>query len=213
MMQIPDDETNTELRHATFEHYRSLPSALRQTIASLGNAIAPAFQNPGLELDLAELHAEYMGRRQRILDAVQADLAAEDKVFTAILHQWLVPLSEGRSIDTIDTPTILSLLQPKTQAKEHARAISEPVPMRPRSKAVQSTGRVDEGDWEHALEVIEEALASLDDLPERAEDFRESVRDKLESICDWVAEHESITGAQATAVNNMIAGIERWLEH
>lgn len=66
-------------------------------------------------------------------------------------------------------------------------------------------------DFGEALDFCDELLTDLDELPERAEDFRDSVREKVESIRDWVEEHETITERQAEALRNIRAGVDKWL--
>jgi len=66
--------------------------------------------------------------------------------------------------------------------------------------------------WQDVLANIEQALEQIPDLPERAEDFANSVDEKLCSIHEWITENEHVTEPQETAVANMIAAIDRWLE-
>lgn len=70
----------------------------------------------------------------------------------------------------------------------------------------------DECDWEDWLSTIRGAISMADDLPERAEDFADSVKEKLESIEVWVEENKHITDSQQNAVANMEAGIGRWMK-
>jgi hypothetical protein len=65
--------------------------------------------------------------------------------------------------------------------------------------------------WKVTLEDIEAALADVPDLPDRAEEFANSVDEKLRSIHEWVTEHDHITDAQQDAVANMISGVDKWL--
>lgn len=66
--------------------------------------------------------------------------------------------------------------------------------------------------WEAAVEQCDDLLAACLDLPSRAEDFAFSVREKVESIRDWIVEHEHVTEAQLSALDNMNGGVDRWLE-
>ena len=248
-MHLSDDDSDG-LRHAAFEHYQALFSATRWAIQDLEDVLRATF-NPGVELDLGVLHEEYMARRQQVFDAFQSDLAAEDAVLTALLHQWLVPLSEGRPADEEAVLRILASPasaiadedlpdfgepEPEPEPEPELVRVASPLPWKryaqapaPAAKPAErkparkrsppkrhtpaaSSARVEEGDWMEALQVIEETLALLDDLPEQAEDFRESVQDKLENICDWVREREFVTDAQANAINNMARGVDKWLQ-
>lgn len=61
-----------------------------------------------------------------------------------------------------------------------------------------------------ALQLCEDILEMLGDLPERAAEFSESVEDKVLSIMKW-AEIDSVTEAQLQALRNMQRGVEKWL--
>jgi len=68
----------------------------------------------------------------------------------------------------------------------------------------------DECGWEDWLSTIRGAISDAGDLPERAEDFADSVAEKLGGIEAWVVENKHITEGQQTAVSNMEAGIGKW---
>lgn len=68
----------------------------------------------------------------------------------------------------------------------------------------------DRCEWEEWLERIREATDDASGLPDQADDFADSVTEKLEDIQAWVEEFEHITEAQAMAVENMEAGIGKW---
>lgn len=65
--------------------------------------------------------------------------------------------------------------------------------------------------WEEAAELCDEILEKLHELPDRAEEFKESVEGKVESMKEWILEHEKVTDKQADSLENMMAGAERWL--
>lgn len=67
-----------------------------------------------------------------------------------------------------------------------------------------------DGTWEDFVEAARECVDGLDDLPERAGDFADSVREKLESMMGWAEEHKVATAAMWTALRNMEAGADRW---
>ena len=69
-----------------------------------------------------------------------------------------------------------------------------------------------ECDWEDALEQCQAIEELIDDLPERAEDFADSVLEKIQSIASWIEEKEHVTEGQLAAIENMHAGVSRWLE-
>jgi hypothetical protein len=62
-----------------------------------------------------------------------------------------------------------------------------------------------------ALQLCDDLESLIEDLPERAEDFAASLNEKMHSICQWVEANEHATESQITALENMIAGAERWL--
>jgi hypothetical protein len=59
--------------------------------------------------------------------------------------------------------------------------------------------------------MINETLELIDELPEEAEEFGESVREKLEDIMGWAEARNHITEGQVAAVENMDAGVRKWL--
>jgi len=65
--------------------------------------------------------------------------------------------------------------------------------------------------WEEAHAQAQELLELLDQLPDAAEEFAESVREKTEGILVWIEESEHVTDAQETALENMFLGAEKWL--
>lgn len=66
-------------------------------------------------------------------------------------------------------------------------------------------------DYEEAIEYAEHILSDLDDLPERAEDFAESVREKVTGMKSWMVEHRRVTEKMITALQNIRGGVDRWL--
>lgn len=68
-------------------------------------------------------------------------------------------------------------------------------------------------DWEDAVEQCERILEMLDDLPDEAEEFASSVGEKVESIMEYAKSRQRITEGQQTALDNMEAGCQRWLEN
>lgn len=81
-----------------------------------------------------------------------------------------------------------------------------------RDKSADDTEHELRTEWESRLEQCQELLDMLDDLPDRAADFAESVREKTQSIAEWIEENEHVTAAQCEALDNMQSGAERWLQ-
>lgn len=66
-------------------------------------------------------------------------------------------------------------------------------------------------DYEEAIELCDEILASLEDLPEQAEDFSDSVYEKVTSMRVWIEENERVTDKMISALENIQAGVSKWL--
>ena len=66
---------------------------------------------------------------------------------------------------------------------------------------------------DEVLEQCDNILASCDEIPEEGEEFTLSVSEKVESIRDWCKAHGGVTEAQQQALDNMEAGVDRWLRH
>jgi len=64
--------------------------------------------------------------------------------------------------------------------------------------------------WEEFVEDAEKLLDGLDDLPERAEDFAEGVRERLEGMIEWARDNEHATEKMWSALYNMQDGVARW---
>lgn len=56
-----------------------------------------------------------------------------------------------------------------------------------------------------------DALDLLDDLPDAAEEFSDSCREKIESMRSWADENDYVTAPMAKALRNMVKGAERWI--
>lgn len=56
-----------------------------------------------------------------------------------------------------------------------------------------------------------DALDLLDELPEAAEEFAGSCREKIESMRDWADENDYVTAPMVKALRNMVRGAERWI--
>ena len=65
--------------------------------------------------------------------------------------------------------------------------------------------------WEEALYALEILLDDLDEVPEAGEDFAESVREKAESMKDWIEENEHVTERQLETIENWQVAVSKWL--
>ena len=68
----------------------------------------------------------------------------------------------------------------------------------------------DRCEWSAFLADAKTLLDGLDDLPDRAEDFADSVRTKLWGMMEWAEEARHVTPAMEEALENMEAGVRRW---
>ena len=66
-------------------------------------------------------------------------------------------------------------------------------------------------DWEEALELCEEIQDLLEELPDRAEDFGQSIGEKVSDMTQWIEENERVTPRQVNALENMRSGCEKWI--
>ena len=64
-----------------------------------------------------------------------------------------------------------------------------------------------------AIDLCEEILGKLDDMPDEAEDFGLSVGQKVESIREYIKHNGRVTPKQLAALENMLGGVDRWLEN
>ena len=65
-------------------------------------------------------------------------------------------------------------------------------------------------EWEEFVGEGQDLLSALDDLPERAEDFAASAREKLEGMIEWAKEHRHVTERMQSALSGISGGIDRW---
>ncbi len=62
-----------------------------------------------------------------------------------------------------------------------------------------------------AILLCDEILDMLDDLPERAQEFSDSIREWVEGINYTILENRRVTENQATALENMKMAVEKWI--
>ena len=68
----------------------------------------------------------------------------------------------------------------------------------------------DDCEWEDALDRVSEIESEAEDVPERGEDFAASVLEKAKDIGSTIEERSHVTDAQMDALDNMLAGLQRW---
>lgn len=66
---------------------------------------------------------------------------------------------------------------------------------------------------DEAVEICTEILEEMiPDLPDRAEDFGDSVGDKISSVRDWIIERNFITEGQIEMIENTRDACLKWLD-
>ncbi len=63
---------------------------------------------------------------------------------------------------------------------------------------------------EEALALVEDICAKADEVPEAGEEFAQSVFSKAEDIGENIEQHNRVTEAQMTALENMNEGLDKW---
>lgn len=66
-------------------------------------------------------------------------------------------------------------------------------------------------DWEDALDLIDETIELIEDLPSAADEFAESVEEKLNGIDESITATSHVTEKQFEAIRNMHGGVKKWL--
>ena len=67
------------------------------------------------------------------------------------------------------------------------------------------------GGWSAFLDAGNEAVSDAEDIPERGEDFADSVMEKIESMMKTVEKTERVSDNQWGALQRMHEGILKWL--
>lgn len=87
----------------------------------------------------------------------------------------------------------------------------EPIPFTPTK--VHKPKRRGELTPEYAYEVCDEIESLADDVPERAEDFAESVCETSAGIRETIEQRDSVTEKQITALENIRDGLRKWVDN
>ncbi len=67
-------------------------------------------------------------------------------------------------------------------------------------------------DWRAALATARDVLGLCEDVPEAGQEYAESVYEKVSSIMETISSKERVTDRQLEAMQNMRAGLEKWIE-
>jgi hypothetical protein len=64
-----------------------------------------------------------------------------------------------------------------------------------------------------AISICEEIFDLIMDVPDAGIEFAEGVKDRTKGIQSWIEEHKHCTDKQLEALQNMKAGLERWVDN
>ena len=66
------------------------------------------------------------------------------------------------------------------------------------------------GEARDAFDLATGILADLEDLPEKAEEFVESVGEKVRSMRSYIEDNDRVTAPMLKALQNIRGGVDRW---
>jgi len=116
-----------------------------------------------------------------------------------------LPVSGGTFVIRKSTPEMAAKVAVITPTPSR-----KPVPVEPMPDDFRDTDVLDSDVADFVAEV-DAAIVLSHQLPSKADDFSSSVREKLQSMREWCVENNAYTEAQQTAVDNMDAGMRRWI--
>jgi len=79
-------------------------------------------------------------------------------------------------------------------------------------EAESKASTITDGAAREAFDLAVGILEDLDELPDRAEEFTESVREKVTSMRDSIEKYDNVTAPMMKALQNMRGGVDRWLK-
>lgn len=150
-------------------------------------------------------HSPVNGEPEEVtMERIRARKSAEE--------HWEMLLAEGDSFQTEESMKRFWTILHDKIGEHLGLTIVKPVPVKG-DKPVTSTkpACLNSGGWEDALRLCDEILSNIDLLPDRAQEFGESVGDKIRSISATIEEMEHVTSNQWNAIQNMGNGVKRWL--
>lgn len=128
----------------------------------------------------------------------------QSKSLGQVAYEAYVGFSGGKSL--VSGATLPTWGESKPEIRAAWEAAGEAVEREVVAELVDEPADLEE------LEQCDRILALCDDVPERGEEFAESVRGKVESIRDWIEEHGEATEAQQQALDNMEEAVGRWIK-
>ena len=64
--------------------------------------------------------------------------------------------------------------------------------------------------WKAFVKSAHECLSDIDELPERVEDYADSVRERVDGMLAWAKDHEHVTEKMDCALENIHEGVLKW---
>jgi len=96
-------------------------------------------------------------------------------------------------------------------AEKNRRSTDKRSNPKPKKAVRLSSSGVTDKEIEATLEQVEAIIEMTEQLPSDGFKFGESVADKCADIGDSIERHRQVTPAQKEALDNMEAGVARWL--
>ncbi|MFO0919658.1 MAG: hypothetical protein U0872_15275 [Planctomycetaceae bacterium] len=85
-----------------------------------------------------------------------------------------------------------------------------------KSSSEQSRSQSGKPDVEDAIDQCDRILTMCDELQdgdnETASDFASDIAEKVQSVRDWVEEHDHVTSKQQAALNGWEQGVSKWMK-
>lgn len=67
-------------------------------------------------------------------------------------------------------------------------------------------------DITEVLEMCDDIIMEIGELPEQAEEFADSVENTVFDIRNWIEDNNHVTDRQLSALRNIRAGVRKWLD-
>jgi len=191
-MQVPEDNILLRALQATFtgtikaaEEFRTLSEFLVDAGAGVTDE------------DLNAFYQFYLQLRQDLYTHFVADIGEADEVYKAVVlaiqrGEVAVKPPEGQT----SPDPLFNLLTPKAKTSRPAQV---------------SGGQ--SGSWQAVSEMAQDAIDMLEDAPSAAKDYAEGVTPKLESMREWIEQHQRVTDKLKASVERMHEGALRWCEN
>ncbi len=114
-------------------------------------------------------------------------------------------LSQGLGIWTNASPFPVAAERP-------AEKPTTPPDEKKKKPANATSAAVNSERVQEALDLVDSIVSGCDDIPEEGADFASSVAERASSIGETIEQRQHVTDKQFSALENMLSGVERWLE-